>query len=109
MFSKIFLVLVFLIDLVALGFVLYATFDLLYQYLKIHRKKSKIIISNKEYHLLRSTFGHRIILSLDFFIAGDLVKLVFASATDTLIQILLIVIIRTILSQYLLKEIQAHK
>src|SRR3990170_2545765 len=60
MFSKIFLVLVFLIDLVALGFVLYATFDLLYQYLKIHRKKSKIIISNKEYHLLRSTFGHRI-------------------------------------------------
>ena len=47
--------------------------------------------------------------SVVIFIAGDLVKLVFASATDTLIQILLIVIIRTILSQYLLKEIQAHK
>jgi len=72
--------------------------------LKKSPKKKKSRFSEKDYHLHRRVFVHRIILGLDFFIVADLVKLAFATGYDTLMQILLIVIIRTILSFFLMNK-----
>jgi len=90
-------------DAVALGFVLMAGSLLLYIFLKTPKKKG-FTLPEKAYTKIRSQFVHRIILSLDFFIVADLLKLAFAESANALLKILLIVIIRTVLSYFLLAE-----
>jgi len=105
-FSQIFHFVALFFDAVGLIFVIGAGFIMLHHSVHFPRKKTakKSRFSEKEYHLHRNIFVHRIILGLDFFIVADLVKLAFASAFDSLLQILLIVIIRTVLSFFLMKE-----
>lgn len=93
-------------DAIGLIFVIGAGLIMLHHSVHFSRKKprKKSRFSEKDYHHERGIFIHRIVLGLDFFIVADLVKLTFASTYDTLVQILLIVIIRTILSFFLLKE-----
>jgi|SRR5690606_25956834 len=93
-------------DFIGLAFVIGAGFIMIGQSLLKLRKSKKV--KKKKHDLLyyehRKNFVHRIILGLDFFIVADLVKVAFANEYQTLVQILLIVIIRTILSYFLLKE-----
>lgn len=110
LFDALFSYVAIFFDSVGLLFVIGSGLVMLKQSLpfpKKQKKKSKKKKKNefdKAYHLHRSLFIHRIILGLDFFIVADLIKLAFASSYETLVQILLIVIIRTILSYFLLKE-----
>lgn len=90
-------------DSIALGFVLMAGIMLFYSYVKIPKKKG-FVIPDKIYTKIRGHFVHRIIIALDFFIVADLLKLAFAETANALLKILLIVIIRTILSYFLLAE-----
>lgn len=97
----------FFFDAVGLAFVIGAGFIMLHHSVHFPLKRSpkkKSRFSEKDYHLHRRVFVHRIILGLDFFIVADLVKLAFATGYDTLMQILLIVIIRTILSHFLMNK-----
>jgi len=96
-------------DIVALIFILFAGSHLLYKFFKTPKIKGTYSLSDKDYHILRSRFVHRVILSLDLFLAGDMIKLAFATSSTVLVQILLIVIIRTILSYFLLKEIKHRR
>jgi uncharacterized membrane protein len=94
-------------DAIGLAFVIGAGFIMLHHSIhfplrKLSKKKSRF--SEKDYHTHRRVFVHRIILGLDFFIVADLVKLAFATGYDMLMQILLIVVIRTVLSFFLMKE-----
>lgn len=93
-------------DFIGLAFVIGAGFIMLGHSLPIFRKSKKMKKVKHDSLFLehRKKFVHRIILGLDFFIVADLVKVAFANEYDTLLQILLIVIIRTILSYFLLKE-----
>ncbi|MGE3279182.1 MAG: DUF1622 domain-containing protein [Candidatus Altimarinota bacterium] len=104
--SEVFHIVAFFFDAVGLVFVIGAGVIILHHSLHIPWKKprKKSRFSEKDYHQHRAVFVHRIILGLDFFIVADLIKLAFASSFDTLVQILLIVIIRTILSFFLMKE-----
>jgi uncharacterized membrane protein len=95
----------FFFDLAGLAFVIGAGLIMLRQTLMpTAKKKSKGKKADSSYHENRKTFVHRIVLGLDFFIVADLVKVAFAGTYEALIQILLIVVIRTILSYFLLKE-----
>jgi uncharacterized membrane protein len=106
--AKIFAGLALFFDVIALAFVLLAGLHMIYTLYRTPKLKGSLSLSHKNYHHLRSRFMHRIIISLDFFLVADLIKLSFAADTETLIQILLIVIIRTILSFFLVKEIDMH-
>ena len=106
--AKLFASFALFFDVIALAFVLIAGFQMVYKFYQHPKLKGSWSLSHKNYHQLRSRFMHRIILSLDFFLVADLIKLSFTAETETLIQILLIVIIRTILSFFLVKEIDMH-
>lgn len=103
-FTDFFYALALLFDGIALLFVLLAGFEMVYLFIKTPKKKGKHTLPDKKYHEIRRTFVHRVILALDFFLIADLVKLAFTNTIDELAQILLIVIIRTILSYFLLRE-----
>lgn len=103
-FSDIFFGIALGFDAVALVFVIFAGAEMLYRFLTTPKKKKSHTLPDKAYHLLRRTFVHRVILAIDFFLIADLAKLAFIDTIPGLIQVLLIVVIRTILSYFLLKE-----
>jgi len=88
---------------IALGFILFAGISMLVQFFKGPKVKHTYALTEKAYHELRRHFAHRTIISIDFFIVGELINLSFADTTEALVQILIIVIIRTIMSHFLLK------
>ena len=90
-------------DVIALLFVFFAGYGLLHQYYVSPKEKKFHALTDKAYTQLRKHFVHRIIISLDLFIVADLLKLVVLSTTEGLIQLLLVVIIRTIVSHFLLE------
>lgn len=67
-------------------------------------KSEKSLIEN-----LRVKFGQRILLALEFFLAGDLIKLIISPTWESLGKLAAIVGIRTILSFFLMKEIKEVK
>ncbi len=59
--------------------------------------------------MLRVDFGQKIVLGLEFFLAGDLLRLIVTPSTEGIIRVGGIVLIRTILAYFLSKEIDKHK
>lgn len=55
---------------------------------------------------VRQTFGHRILLGLEFFLAGDILRLLLEPSTDDLIRIGAIVLIRVVLSVVITREVR---
>jgi len=98
-----------LIDSIALLILVFSVSQLIYKFFKLPKIKDSFSLSNKHYHQLRSRFIHRIILALDLFLVSDLIKIAYTTELNTLLQILLIVVIRTILSYFLLQEIKFHR
>lgn len=55
---------------------------------------------------VRTAFGHRILLGLEFFLAGDIVRLLIDPSLHDLIRIGVIVFIRVILSFFITREVR---
>lgn len=55
---------------------------------------------------IRQAFGHRIILGLEFFLAGDIIRLLLEPSADDLIRIAVIVLIRVVLSVVITREVR---
>lgn len=55
---------------------------------------------------VRAALGHRILLGLEFFLAGDIVRLLVDPSQDDLIRIGAIVLIRVVLSTVVTREIR---
>lgn len=91
-------------DAIALAFVLYAGLELLQHIIRTPKNKKTKMLHDQKYHAFRRVFIHRVILALDFFLIADLTKLAFIDTIPGLIQILFIVVIRSILSYFLLRE-----
>lgn len=55
---------------------------------------------------VRQAFGHRILLGLEFFLAGDIVRLLTEPSMDDLVRIGAIVLIRVVLSIVITREVR---
>lgn len=55
---------------------------------------------------VRLAFGHRLLLGLEFFLAGDVVRLVVDPSANDLIRISTVVAIRVVLSFFITREIR---
>ncbi len=91
---------VFALDIIATVLVLYGAFFSLFKFIKVDILKIPEDISAKRF------FIKKIILSLDFFVASDLLRLMLNTSFYEIVSIFLIVIIRTILWWSLHKEIE---
>jgi len=58
---------------------------------------------------LRIHFAQKMVLGLEFFLAGDIIRLIATPTNDVLIQIGAIIVIRTILAYFLSREIRELK
>jgi uncharacterized membrane protein len=58
---------------------------------------------------LRIHFAQKMILGLEFFLAGDLMRLIATPTNDVLIRVGAIIVIRTILAYFLSREIETYK
>ena len=62
---------------------------------------------------LRVDFGQKIVFGLEFFIAGDIIRLITTpsgvGSQEVLLRVGVIVVLRTILAYFLSKEIDKHK
>ncbi len=109
MLSLVVSILIQVFDILAMAMLVFAGLNLVYKFFTCKKIKGSFSVTHKNYHLLRSRFIHRLILAFDLFILADMFKLAVTTSTDKLIQILLIVVIRTILSYFLNKEIAFHE
>ena len=55
---------------------------------------------------LRVHFAQKMVLGLEFFLAGDIIRLIATPTTDVLIRVGAIIVIRTILAYFLSREIR---
>ncbi|MDP3685694.1 MAG: DUF1622 domain-containing protein [bacterium] len=55
---------------------------------------------------VRASFGHRILLGLEFFLAGDIIRLLIDPSFNDLIRIGIIVVIRVVLSFVITREVR---
>jgi len=55
---------------------------------------------------LRVHFAQKLVLGLEFFLAGDIIRLIATPTTDVLIRVGAIIVIRTILAYFLSREIR---
>ncbi len=58
---------------------------------------------------IRVDFGQRIVLAIEFLIAADLAMTVLNPSLDELLNLGVIVVIRTVLSYFLTKEVDRHE
>lgn len=85
--------------------VLLVTIDFLHvEFFYLFQKKTKI---NKDQ--LRVKLGRYVLLGLEFLIAGDIMLTVVRPSRDALIVLATIVSIRTVISYFLRKELEASK
>ncbi|MDP3976338.1 MAG: DUF1622 domain-containing protein [bacterium] len=93
-------------EIIGLIFILMAGVRAAFGYVvSMQQRKELLSLSQKQYHQLRSTFVHQVILALDFFLVAELIQSTFATDPNVLIEILLIVVIRSVLSIVLMKEL----
>ena len=58
---------------------------------------------------LRIHFAQKMVLGLEFFLAGDIIRLIATPTVDVLLRVGVIIIIRTILAYFLSREIRELK
>lgn len=93
-----------IIDLVAILFILWGFIKSMFDFIAL-RFKNKTI-SNKDIRSIRCYLGTFLLLGLEIMIVADIIKTVIHQTTEELIFLGGIVIIRTILSYFLNKEIE---
>lgn len=93
-----------IIDLVAILFILWGFIKSMYDFIGL-RLKNKTV-TNKDIQSIRCYLGTYLLLGLEIMIVADIIKTVIHQTTEELIFLGGIVIIRTILSYFLNKEIE---
>lgn len=71
------------------------------KFLGEHKKSHRINLN-----ILRLDFGYALVLALEFFLAGDIVRTIISPSWDDLGKLGALVVIRTVLSFFLNKEIK---
>lgn len=75
--------------------------------------KVELSFNQKDVHhklnLIRDVFGHRLALALEFFLAADLLHLIFTRTIDDLIQLGALVAVRIAVTYFLNREIDDIK
>ena len=95
-----------IIEIFGILLIIFAVAHSIYRIIKIEVFHDKRF---QEYENTKRTLIQKIILALDFFVASDLITLAFASTLFEIVNIALIVAIRTVLSWSLSKEIPLHR
>ncbi len=101
----------FLFDLVGLSLVVWGGIIAIVgiakkQYSIFHKSRIKIIELENSY---RREFAAKLILALEFFLAIDIMKTVVSPTWDALGMLAALVVIRTVLTYFLNKEIKEYK
>jgi uncharacterized membrane protein len=95
-----------IIELFGVIFLIFAVGHSVYRVAKIEVFHDKRF---HEYEHTKRTLIQKIIFALDFFVASDLISLAVASTISEILNIAVIVAIRTVLSWSLSKEVHLHK
>jgi uncharacterized membrane protein len=100
--------LIFIFDFTAIAVVTWGGLAAIYEFLKCEifsggRLKEELIEN------LRVRFGQKILVSLEFFVVSDLIKLIVSPTFEALGKLASFVVIRTVLSYFLNKEIHEIK
>ena len=96
-----------IIDIVAILFILWGFIKAMYDFFAL-RIKNKAL-SNNDIKAIRCFLGTYLLLGLEIMIVADIIKTVLHQTTEDLIFLGGIVVIRTILSYFLNKEIEEMK
>ena len=99
-------VIAFLLNAIGVLLLIYSSFLTVVRIISAERKAKKPF---KEVENVKRNFVQKIIFALDFFLVADLIKLAEISSINEIIPLAAIVIIRTILSWSLGKEIHLHE
>lgn len=94
------------IALVGIFIIVYAVFLTLYRMARIE------VLHEKRFHQYEHTkrvLTQKIVLALDYFIAADLIQLALVTYFEEILNIALIVAIRTVLSWSLSREVHLHR
>lgn len=94
----------FYLNIIGALITLWGVIIALYEFLKKELSGAKEVIQLNE--AIRIKLGSYLILALEFFIAGDIVKTIVTPSWESLGILGVIVVIRTILSYFLTKEIK---
>lgn len=94
------------INIVGILVIIFAVVHTIYRIIRIEVLHDKRF---HEYEYTKRTLIQKMIFSLDFFVAADLIKLAVLSDLMDIIAIAVIVAIRTVLSWSLSREVHLHK
>jgi len=96
----------FVLDIVGSVVIIYGGGRAVYQFVSTEFSKEKAKNKKHMREDLRVEFGQRIVLGLEFFIAGDVIRTIITPTWEGLSTLIVIVAIRTVLSYFLTKEIK---
>lgn len=91
-------------DLVAVAVVVWGALKAVFQLLNteiLHKHAAR----KHHIELMRMDFGQKLVLGLEFFLVSDLIRLVGGANMEMLVELAIIVALRTLLSYFLTKEI----
>lgn len=94
-------------ELVGVFIVVYAGLIALKRFIRkefIHRKVRRKRIEHRE--AIRIELGHKMLLGLEFFLAGDIIRTVITPTYEAIGLLGVLVIIRSILSYFITKDIE---
>ena len=97
-----------ILEAIGVGLIIWGSMIAIFRLLKIEFKNSfndKLI----SWQRVRTNFGQKMVLGLEFFLAGDIVTTIADPSSDALVQLGLIVVIRTVLSYFLVQEVAKYK
>jgi len=96
-----------IIDLVAILFILWGFIKAMFDFFALRIKNKRL--SNSDIKSIRCYLGTYLLLGLEIMIVADIIKTVLNQTTEDLIFLGGIVVIRTVLSYFLNKEIEEMK
>jgi len=95
------------IEIVGIFIVLYGVLRALFEFfLKEFKKDTQHKKQRLKLDILRFNLGYNLVLALEFFLASDIIKTVMSPTWDELGKLGALVVIRTVLSYFLSKEIK---
>ncbi len=75
----------------------------------LHEAKELSGKKTADFRRIKHAFTHRIVFALEFFIAADIMKTILVPTLEDLIQLAIIVAIRTVLAYFLNREMEGAK
>ena len=93
-------------DIIAVFIVVWGAIKAIFQLLRSEILHAHVV---RKHHieLMRMDLGQKIVLGLEFFLVGDLIRLVGGASMEMLLKLAIIVLLRTVLSYFLTREISS--